>query len=64
MIATSFLANEVRNNQYIPFAQKEAYINDNKPEDIIDIIISRARKNDKMVTLDELRMQLIEEGII
>jgi hypothetical protein len=39
-----------------------AEINDEQLEDIMDIIIAEARKDDQKITLEELEEQLMAEG--
>lgn len=63
MKALTFITDETHNRRYVQIDLAEvAEINDEQLEEMMDIIIAEARKEDEKITLDELQLQLKTEG--
>jgi len=59
----TFITDETHNRRYVQIDLAEvAEIDDQQLEDIIDIVIAEARKNDEKISLDDLEKQLKAEG--
>ena len=59
----TFITDETHNRRYVQIDLAEvAEIDDEQLEDIMDIIIAEARKDDEKVSLEELESQLKAEG--
>ncbi|MES2703078.1 MAG: hypothetical protein V4649_10585 [Bacteroidota bacterium] len=65
MKGVSFITDETHHKRYVQLDLEEvATINDAQLEDLLDVIIAEARKNDEKITLDELGQQLRDEGLL
>lgn len=65
MKGVSFLTDETHQKRYVQLDLDEvATIGDSELEDLMDVIISEARKNDEKISLEELEQQLKDEGLI
>ncbi len=65
MKGVSFLTDETHHKRYVQLDLEEvAQINDNELEDLMDVIIAEARKNDEKISLEELGKQLKAEGLL
>ncbi len=59
----TFITDETHNRRYVQIdLAAVAEIDDDQLEDIMDIIIAEARKDDEKITLEELESQLKAEG--
>ncbi len=65
MKGVSFLTDETHHKRYVQLDLDEVgHINDAELEDLMDVIIAEARKNDDKVSIEELGKQLKEEGLL
>ena len=63
MGALTFITDETHNRRYVQIDLAEvAEIDDEQLEEMIDIIIAEARKDDEKITLEDLEEQLKTEG--
>ena len=63
MSPLTFITDETHKRRYVQIDLAEiAEINCEQLEDIMDIIIAEARKDDQKITLEELEEQLMAEG--
>ncbi len=63
MGALTFITDETHNRRYVQIDLAQvADINDEQLEDMMDIIIAEARKDDEKITLEDLEEQLKAEG--
>jgi hypothetical protein len=63
MSTLTFITDETHKRRYVQIDLAEvAEINDEQLEDIMDIIIAEARKDDQKISLEELEKQLRAEG--
>ncbi|MCW3107404.1 MAG: hypothetical protein JWQ09_1910 [Segetibacter sp.] len=63
MGALTFITDETHNRRYVQIDLAEvAEIDDEQLEEMMDIIIAEARKDDEKITLEELEHQLKTEG--
>lgn len=65
MKGVSFLTDETKHKRY---AQLDldviANFDDNELEDILDIIVAEARKDDEKISLDDFGKELKDEGLL
>jgi len=62
MSPLTFITDETHKRRYVQIDLAEvAEIDNEQLEDIIDIIIAKARKNDEKISLDDLEKQLKAE---
>jgi len=65
MKGVSFLTDETHHKRYAQLDLDEVInINDSELEDLMDVIIAEARKNDEKISIEELGKQLKEEGLL
>ena len=65
MKGVSFLVDETHHKRYVQLDLEEvAGIGENELEDLMDVIIAEARKNDEKITIEELGNQLKQEGLL
>ncbi len=65
MKAVSFVTDETHNRRYAQIDLKGiAKYNDEKLEDLMDIIIAEARKDEKSISWESVKAELIKEGKI
>jgi hypothetical protein len=65
MKGVSFLTDDTHHKRYVQLDLDEvAGINETDLEDLMDVIIAEARRNDEKITLEELGKQLKEEGLL
>lgn len=65
MKGLSFLTDETHHKRYAQLdLSTVANIAESDLEDIMDVIIAEARKDDEKITLDELGEQLRKEGLL
>ncbi len=63
MSALTFITDETHKRRYVQIDLAEvANIDDEQLEEIMDIIIAEARKDDERITLEDLEEQLKTEG--
>ncbi|MEJ7682177.1 MAG: hypothetical protein WKG06_30865 [Segetibacter sp.] len=63
MTPLTFITDETHNRRYVQIDLAQvAEIDDDQLEDIMDIIIAEARKDDEKITLEELESQLKAQG--
>ncbi len=63
MTPLTFITDKTHKRRYVQIDLAEvAEIDDEQLEDIMDIIIAKARKDDEKITLEELESQLKAEG--
>lgn len=63
MTPLTFITDETHKRRYVQIDLADvAEIDDEQLEDIMDIIIAEARKDDEKITLEELESQLKAEG--
>lgn len=63
MGALTFITDETHNRRYVQIdLARVAEIDDEQLEEIMDIIIAEARKDDEKITLEDLEEQLKAEG--
>ena len=61
----TFITDETHKRRYVQIDLAEvAEIDDEQLEEIMDIIIAEARKDDEKISLDELEKQLKAEGLL
>lgn len=65
MKGVSFLTDETHHKRYVQLDLDEVVnINEEELEDLMDVIIAEARKNDEKITIEELGKQLKQEGLL
>ena len=65
MNALTFITDETHKRRYVQIDLAEvAEINDEHLEDIMDVIIAEARKSDRKISIEDLEVQLAEEGLL
>ncbi len=65
MKGVSFLTDETHHKRYVQLDLDEVVnINDTDLEDLMDVIIAEARKNDEKISIEELGNQLKREGLL
>ena len=65
MKGVSFLTDETHHKRYVQLDLEEVANSDhNALEDLFDIIIAESRKNDEMISLEELGRELKQEGLL
>ncbi len=65
MKGVSFFTDETNHRRYVQLDLEEvASIGEHELEVLFDTIIAEARKNDETITLEELGIQLKQEGLI
>lgn len=63
MQALTFITDETHQRRYVQIDLAEvAEIDEESLEDLVDIIIAEARKNDEKITIEDLETQLKIEG--
>ncbi len=65
MKGVSFLTDETHHKRYVQLDLDEVgNIDGSGLEDLMDVIIAEARKNDEKITIEELGKQLKQEGLL
>ena len=65
MSALTFITDETHNRRYVQIDLADLVeIDDEQLEEIMDIIIAEARKDDEKVSLEDLEGQLKAEGLL
>lgn len=65
MSPLTFITDETHKRRYVQIDLAEvAEIDEEQLENIMDIIIAEARKDDEKITLEELEKQLKAEGLL
>jgi hypothetical protein len=65
MAALTFITDETHNRRYVQIDLAEvAEINDDQLEEMMDIIIAEARKEDEKIKIEDLENQLKNEGYL
>jgi len=65
MEGVSFLTDETHHKRYVQLdLDAVVNINDTELEDLMDVIIAEARRNDDKITIEELGNQLKQEGLL